>query len=125
MVLKTVFWNNGCVNIKAHHPRAALPSELIANAIEMGVDKGLLSVGSAPLIETDTSVNGESADGGGGGGDKSGDGSVTDGINSALRLAVDTNEVVVVCGSVFMMAEARESLGIKEPRVYITHQTHT
>ena len=42
--------------------------------------------------------------------------SVTDQIQTALKLARDHKEVLVVCGSVFLMAEAREALGIEEPR---------
>jgi len=37
-------------------------------------------------------------------------------VTSALQLALERNEVLVVCGSVFLMSEAREVLGIKEPR---------
>ena len=34
----------------------------------------------------------------------------------ALNLAAGSEEIVVVCGSVFLMANAREAVGIKEPR---------
>uniref|UniRef100_A0A7S1DZI5 Uncharacterized protein n=1 Tax=Thalassionema nitzschioides TaxID=33649 RepID=A0A7S1DZI5_9STRA len=44
------------------------------------------------------------------------DRSITFQIKSALELARNTDEVVVVCGSVFLMAEAREALGFDEPR---------
>ena len=37
-------------------------------------------------------------------------------IASALALAAEGGEMVVVCGSVFLMAEAREALGYDEPR---------
>lgn len=43
--------------------------------------------------------------------------SIEDGVNAAVaaaRVSPD-NEVVVVCGSVFLMAEARQALGFKEP----------
>jgi dihydrofolate synthase/folylpolyglutamate synthase len=37
-------------------------------------------------------------------------------INQAMELAVERKEMLVVCGSVFLMAEAREALGFDEPR---------
>jgi len=37
-------------------------------------------------------------------------------VREAMRLARVNGEVLVVCGSVFLMAEAREALGIDEPR---------
>lgn len=43
--------------------------------------------------------------------------SIEDGVNAAVaaaRASVD-DEVVVICGSVFLMAEARQALGFKEP----------
>ena len=33
-----------------------------------------------------------------------------------MTLAKKNNEILVVCGSVFIMAEAREALGFDEPR---------
>jgi dihydrofolate synthase / folylpolyglutamate synthase len=42
--------------------------------------------------------------------------SVTDQMADAMRLARFNGEILVVCGSVFLMAEAREALGIDEPR---------
>mmetsp|Transcript_21039 Transcript_21039/g.24030 ORF Transcript_21039/g.24030 Transcript_21039/m.24030 type:complete len:518 (+) Transcript_21039:168-1721(+) len=46
---------------------------------------------------------------------------ITSQIQSALLLARSNNEIVVVCGSVFLMAEAREALGFDEPQdsIYI------
>ena len=44
------------------------------------------------------------------------DRSVTRQIQSAIELAKRNNEILVVCGSVFLMAEAREALGFDEPR---------
>lgn len=43
--------------------------------------------------------------------------SIEDGVNTAVAAARASpeNEVVVVCGSVFLMAEARQALGFKEP----------
>ena len=44
------------------------------------------------------------------------DRSITKQVHEALELAAEENEMLVVCGSVFVMAEAREALGIDEPR---------
>jgi len=44
------------------------------------------------------------------------DRSVTRQIHIALELALKNKEVLVICGSVFLMAEAREALGFNEPR---------
>jgi dihydrofolate synthase/folylpolyglutamate synthase len=33
-----------------------------------------------------------------------------------LSIASQNDEIVVICGSVFLMAEAREALGFDEPR---------
>lgn len=44
------------------------------------------------------------------------DRSITTQVNSALDLATKNGEILVVCGSVFLMAEAREAIGIDEPR---------
>jgi len=44
------------------------------------------------------------------------DPSVTKQIRTATELALQNNELLVVCGSVFLMAEAREALGFDEPR---------
>ena len=44
------------------------------------------------------------------------DRSITAQVKLALMLAEKNNEILVVCGSVFLMAEAREALGIQEPR---------
>jgi len=37
-------------------------------------------------------------------------------VRSAMRLAQERGEVLVICGSVFIMSEVRETLGIEEPR---------
>lgn len=42
--------------------------------------------------------------------------SVSTQVQKALKLATENNEMLVVCGSVFIMADARETLGIVEPR---------
>jgi len=44
------------------------------------------------------------------------DRSITVQVESGLRLAAEGNELLVVCGSVFLMAESREALGFDEPR---------
>lgn len=44
------------------------------------------------------------------------DRSVTRQIRLATELASNNNEILVICGSVFLMAEAREALGFEEPR---------
>ncbi len=44
------------------------------------------------------------------------DRSITAQVKLALTLAEKNNEILVVCGSVFLMSEAREALGIQEPR---------
>ena len=42
--------------------------------------------------------------------------SVSTQVQKALKLAAENNEMLVICGSVFIMADARETLGIVEPR---------
>lgn len=42
--------------------------------------------------------------------------SITAQVENALRLAEEKDEMLIVCGSVFLMAEAREAIGIDEPR---------
>lgn len=44
------------------------------------------------------------------------DRSITTQVKAAVELAKNSNEVLVICGSVFLMAEAREALGFDEPR---------
>lgn len=44
------------------------------------------------------------------------DRSITAQVKSALAMAQEKDEILVVCGSVFLMAEAREAIGIEEPR---------
>jgi dihydrofolate synthase/folylpolyglutamate synthase len=44
------------------------------------------------------------------------DRSVSRQINRAMELAAEKKEILIVCGSVFLMAEAREALGFDEPR---------
>ena len=44
------------------------------------------------------------------------DRSITRQVEEALHLAQEEGDILVVCGSVFLMAEAREALGFQEPR---------
>eukprot|EP00980_Cylindrotheca_fusiformis_P013092 scaffold3281_cov129-Cylindrotheca_fusiformis.AAC.11 len=44
------------------------------------------------------------------------DRSITTQVKNAMDLAMERKEILVVCGSVFLMAEAREALGFDEPR---------
>jgi dihydrofolate synthase / folylpolyglutamate synthase len=44
------------------------------------------------------------------------DTSITKQVQNALSIASENKEILVVCGSVFLMAEAREALGFQEPR---------
>ena len=44
------------------------------------------------------------------------DHSITAQVKTAMRLAAENDEVLVVCGSVFLMSEARQALGIDEAR---------
>lgn len=44
------------------------------------------------------------------------DRSITKQVIDSLKLAEEKGDILVVCGSVFLMAEARESLGFDEPR---------
>jgi dihydrofolate synthase/folylpolyglutamate synthase len=44
------------------------------------------------------------------------DPSVTSQMQAAMQQTLDNDEILVVCGSVFLMAETREALGIEEPR---------
>ena len=44
------------------------------------------------------------------------DRSITAQVKSGLRLAAENEEILIVCGSVFLMSEAREAMGIDEPR---------
>lgn len=44
------------------------------------------------------------------------DRTITTQIQAAMKIARERKEILVVCGSVFLMAEAREALGFDEPR---------
>ena len=44
------------------------------------------------------------------------DPSITVQVLKALQLAKENGEILIICGSVFLMAEAREALGFDEPR---------
>lgn len=41
---------------------------------------------------------------------------MTSGVSTAIKEASVSGEVVVVCGSVFLMSEARAALGLDEPK---------
>ncbi|KAL3669652.1 hypothetical protein V7S43_005036 [Phytophthora oleae] len=78
--------------VKANHPRGASLEEInlaLANATDDGEEPR--------EYESISSIN--------------------EGVNAALAAsrASSDDEVVVVCGSVFLMAEARQALGLKEP----------
>lgn len=95
--------------VAASHPRAAPPHVILESAIEAGVDTALFTSH-------------------GGSGDRKTacvEGSVTEGVRAALAAAAkgrqcegsgEEEEIVVVCGSVFIMAEARQALGFTEPQ---------
>jgi dihydrofolate synthase/folylpolyglutamate synthase len=42
--------------------------------------------------------------------------SVSTQVEKALKMAAENNETLIICGTVFIMADARERLGIVEPR---------
>ena len=44
------------------------------------------------------------------------DGAVKETVNEALRQAAVEGEVVLICGTAFIMAEARAAVGIVEPK---------
>ena len=48
---------------------------------------------------------------------------MTAGVKAALQAAGKEQELVIICGSAFIMAEARETLGFDEPKV--THPNLT
>jgi len=84
--------------VEASHPRAAS----IASILEAN-PKLLESHYDAPP-EGELNKNGRDAS------------SVSKQVRQALELAATNGELLVVCGSVFIMADAREELGIVEPR---------
>eukprot|EP00614_Pseudopedinella_elastica_P008502 CAMPEP_0172596638 /NCGR_PEP_ID=MMETSP1068-20121228/16468_1 /TAXON_ID=35684 /ORGANISM="Pseudopedinella elastica, Strain CCMP716" /LENGTH=509 /DNA_ID=CAMNT_0013395781 /DNA_START=186 /DNA_END=1715 /DNA_ORIENTATION=- len=92
--------------VEAEHPRAASPSSMLARALEMGLPE-------AAFTAHESGAGGEAS-------------SVSRGVQAAVREASAKSasgagqegeeEVVVVCGSVFIMADARETLGFDEPK---------
>ncbi len=73
--------------VEAAHPRAAkLPAILVAEP---------------RLVESHYNLD---------------DRSITTQVHVAVEMARQANEILVICGSVFLMAEAREALGFDEPR---------
>lgn len=87
--------------VAAPHPRAAPVAELL-EAAQVAVSTGK-NTGKA-RSEDFFSVHDSAL------------GSVSSGLRAAVAAAAGTDEVVLVCGSVFIMAEAREALGFKDPR---------
>ena len=84
--------------VEASHPRAASISSIL-EANEKLVD----SYHESP---NEDELNGHGRD----------VSSVSKQVHSALQLAAKNDELLVICGSVFIMADAREELGIVEPR---------
>jgi len=76
--------------IKASHPRAATLQAILEAAPEL--QKGKYANPNAD------------------------DMSITAQLKTALKIASKQNEILVICGSVFIMAEAREALGFDEPK---------
>jgi len=90
--------------VAAPHPRAAPVAELL-EAAQVAVSTGTTAApGRSDSTEEFFSVHDSVL------------GSVTSGLRAAVTAAAGSDEIVVVCGSVFIMAEAREALGFKDPR---------
>mmetsp|Transcript_25765 Transcript_25765/g.60653 ORF Transcript_25765/g.60653 Transcript_25765/m.60653 type:complete len:688 (+) Transcript_25765:108-2171(+) len=97
-VLKAVDGNLSRIHlVEAAHPRAAKLEDIVATAAESSNGESL----SKPSYHFDLE-----------------DRSVTHQVQNAMKMASSSpeKEVLVVCGSVFLMAEAREALGFDEPR---------
>ena len=84
--------------VEASHPRAASISSIL-EANEKLVDSYHESPNTDELNEHGRDIS-----------------SVSKQVHSALQLAAKNDELLVICGSVFIMADAREELGIVEPR---------
>jgi len=84
--------------VEASHPRAASISSIL-EANEKLVDSYHESPNEDELNEHGRDIS-----------------SVSKQVHSALQLAAKNDELLVICGSVFIMADAREELGIVEPR---------
>jgi len=84
--------------VEASHPRAASISSIL-QANEKLVDSYHESPNTDELNEHGRDIS-----------------SVSKQVHSALQLAAKNDELLVICGSVFIMADAREELGIVEPR---------
>lgn len=90
--------------VEASHPRAAsITSILEANQKLVNhahyYDSTILEIEGDELNEHGRDVS-----------------SVSKQVRSALHLAAQNDELLVICGSVFIMADAREELGIVEPQ---------
>jgi len=73
--------------VEAAHPRAATLEDML---------KAEPRLGDSNFDEADRSIAAQ--------------------VQSAVRLAQERGEMVIICGSVFIMSEVRETLGIEEPR---------
>ena len=89
--------------IQAAHPRAA--------TLEMILDASVPQLREGKYCRLSQIVENEKEDK-----DKLEDRSITGQLHKALQLATINNEVLIICGSVFIMAEAREALGFEEPK---------
>jgi dihydrofolate synthase/folylpolyglutamate synthase len=97
--------------VQASHPRAAPADVMLAAALEIdpGTVAGALAGGKSTRFTAHPLDDHLGA--------LAMSNSVASGTEAAVAAAVGTDEVVVVCGSVFIMSEARELLGFDEPRV--------
>jgi len=87
-LLSTVGEDPGCIHlVEAAHPRAAKLEDMLEAEPRLR---------GCNFDETDRSITAQ--------------------VKSGLRLAAESDELLVVCGSVFLMAESREALGFDEPR---------
>ncbi|KAL7554109.1 hypothetical protein ACHAWF_017500 [Thalassiosira exigua] len=84
--------------VEASHPRAASVRSML-DANPMLVDSHYDAPGSDEVNEHGRDVS-----------------SVSTQVRKALEMAAKNDELLVVCGSIFIMADAREELGIEEPR---------
>lgn len=84
--------------VEASHPRAASISAMVK------ANPKLLNCHYSTPKKDGINLDGQDAS------------SVSKQVRSALQLAAANDEIVVVCGTVFIMADAREELGIIEPR---------
>lgn len=84
--------------VEASHPRAASISSILETNAKL-----VRSHYDAPRKEELNKIGRDTS-------------SVSKQVHQALKLAAKNDELLVICGSVFIMADAREALGIHEPR---------